>query len=180
MRRGRKALVGSEPLPAERLQALQLLAGAAREGVSRAEVVPRLVPQDPDAPVQPPLNETSVALLELQPSHVVGEPSLRRPGVVLLELEELETVLGQFGARRWQGAKFSARASSFGWGLGPQDRRLVERRGPVLGRIKSRGEGGGRNPTAGPRFTAGCYLPGEGQVGGAPWRCRAVSYQSRL
>jgi hypothetical protein len=48
---GEKALVGSDPLPAERLQALQLLAGAAREGVSRAEVVLRLVPQDPDAPV---------------------------------------------------------------------------------------------------------------------------------
>src|SRR5215208_220616 len=87
--------VGPDPTLAERPKALLLSAHGPREGLCGAHVVLALLAHNLDGLTHPALHELGVALLELQEPYAVGEELLSRPGVVLLQLHELEPVVGK-------------------------------------------------------------------------------------
>src|SRR5829696_662414 len=86
--------VGPDPTLAERPKALLLSAHGPREGLCGAHVVLALLAHNLDGLTHPALHELGVALLELQEPYAVGEELLSRPGVVLLQLHELEPAFG--------------------------------------------------------------------------------------
>src|SRR5215204_510268 len=87
--------VSLHPLLRESPIALLLLAYAPREGLGGAHVLLCLLAHDLRGIAHPALHELGVALLELQEPYAVGEPLLSRPDVVLLQLHELEPVVGK-------------------------------------------------------------------------------------
>src|SRR5215216_6678391 len=87
--------VSPHPLLRESPIPLLLLAYAPREGLGGAHVVLCLLAQNLRGIAHPSLHELGVALLELQEPYAVGEPLLGRPGVILLQLHELEPVVGK-------------------------------------------------------------------------------------
>src|SRR5215207_9573257 len=90
-----EVLVSPHPLLRESPIPLLLLAYAPREGLGGAHVVLGLLAQNLRGIAHPALHELGVALLELQEPYAVGEELLSRPGVVLLQLHELEPVVGK-------------------------------------------------------------------------------------
>src|SRR5829696_6943254 len=86
--------VGPDPALAERPKALLLSAHSPREGLGGARVVLGLLAHNLYGLTHPALHELGVALLELQEPYAVGEELLSRPGVVLLQLHELEPAFG--------------------------------------------------------------------------------------
>src|SRR5215207_295951 len=96
---GEEVSVGPHPLLGERPKAFLLLASAPREGLRGADVVLGLLAQGLNGAARPILDELGVALLELEEPHTFGEPLLSCPGVVFLELHELEPIMGKsYGA----------------------------------------------------------------------------------
>src|SRR5215207_8486623 len=87
--------VSPHPLLRESPIALLLLAYAPREGLGSAHVLLGLLAQNLRGIAHPALHELGVALLELQEPYAVGEELLSRPDVVLLQLHELEPVVGK-------------------------------------------------------------------------------------
>src|SRR5215203_2211083 len=92
---GEELPVSPHPLLRESPIPLLLLAYAPREGLGGAHVVLGLLAQNLRGIAHPPPHELGVLLLELQEPDAVGEPLLSRPGVVLLQLHELEPVFGK-------------------------------------------------------------------------------------
>src|SRR5215213_8922796 len=90
-----EVLVSPHPLLRESPIPLLLLAYAPREGLGGAHVVLGLLAQNLRGIAHPALHELGVALLELQEPYAVGEELLSRTGVVLLQLHELEPVVGK-------------------------------------------------------------------------------------
>ena len=74
---------------------LLLLAYAPREGLGGAHILLGLLAQNFSGIARPALHELGAALLELKELHATSEPLLSRPGVVLLQLHELEPVVGK-------------------------------------------------------------------------------------
>src|SRR5215208_6052880 len=92
---GEELPVSPHPLLRESPIPLLLLAYAPREGLGGAHVVLGLLAQNLRGIAHPALHELGVALLELQEPYAVGEELLSRTGVVLLQLHELEPVVGK-------------------------------------------------------------------------------------
>src|SRR5215212_4600086 len=90
-----EVLVSPHPLLRESPIPLLRLAYAPREGLGGAHVVLGLLAQNLRGIAHPALHELGVALLELQEPYAVGEELLSRTGVVLLQLHELEPVVGK-------------------------------------------------------------------------------------
>src|SRR5215211_2061914 len=87
--------VSPHPLLRESPIPLLLLAYAPREGFGGAHVVLGLLAKSLRGIAHPASHELGVALLELQEPYAVSEELLSRPGVVLLQLHELEPIVGK-------------------------------------------------------------------------------------
>src|SRR5215216_5016195 len=92
---GEEVLVSPHPLLRESPIPLLLLAYAPREGLGGAHVVLGLLAHNLRGIAYPALHELGVALLELKEPYAVCEPLLSRSGIVLLQLHELEPVVGK-------------------------------------------------------------------------------------
>src|SRR5215208_3876473 len=92
---GEEVPVSPHPLLRESPIPLLLLAYAPRKRLGGAHVVLGLLAHNLRGIAYPALHELGVALLELKEPYAVCEPLLSRSGIVLLQLHELEPVVGK-------------------------------------------------------------------------------------